>query len=501
MISLEVVIHKGENGEEMKMLDMKSVKCETSYRKNQRKFFANMQKRFITASIVILMVICSSLSAGADEFSLMDLISEPVNQTVDESKRITIGDSLSVSIPTDWKTKSLDNSDQYYCSGDGIRNLLSVYIFSFESETSLDSWYQYYVSQGIRCSWLKINGFKMLITDDNEPYKLELMYKDQKGFIVGIRFHASSLIMESEKILTDMNSIIYSIEVADNTLESENKVTSNVNPYIDLPNTVAGGLAGSSIHWVLTNDGTLSILGSGKMDDCEWDYRNQKVIQPWEMYHDIIRAIIIEEGVNNIGECAFRECSKIEIITIPASVTDIGWCAFTGCNSLKEFVVAQNNPSFSTIDGILFDKSGKTLIKYPAEKEGSKYDVPDTVEIVMDFSYCHLKEIVFPDSVTSINGSAFSGCDDLEDIVLPKNLEVLDRYLFWSAESLRSMTIPKNVKRISQYVAPAYNTLNDIYYEGSEEDWNRIEIDPDNRELFKANIHFLANEAVSAYLR
>ena len=141
------------------------------------------------------------------------------------------------------------------------------------------------------------------------------------------------------------------------------------------------------------------------------------------------------------------------------------------------------------------------MIKYPAEKEGSEYDVPDTVEIIMDFSYCHLKEIVFPDSVTSINGSAFSGCDDLEDIVLPKNLEVLDRYLFWSAESLRSMTIPKNVKRISQYVAPAYNTLNDIYYEGSEEDWNRIEIDPDNRELFKANIHFLANEAVSAYLR
>ena len=264
---------------------------------------------------------------------------------------------------------------------------------------------------------------------------------------------------------------------------------------------ISEGSAGKTIHWMLTEDGTLHFNGSGSMDDCEWDYRNQKVIQPWDMYHDIIEEVVIENGITNIGECALRECGKIEKIELPGSITDIGWCAFLECSALTEFVVAQDNPSFTAADGVLFDKEMKTLVMYPPEKDGNEYIVPDSVERIMKLSNSHLQKIIFPDSVTSIDGSAFVNCDDLTDVILPKNLEFMDICLFSSADSLRSIIIPKSIKYISREAIFICNNLKDVYYEGSEEDWNKIIIDPDNMDLFNATLHFSAEEAISAYER
>ena len=269
--------------------------------------------------------------------------------------------------------------------------------------------------------------------------------------------------------------------------------------FVDSSDIVDEGSAGKTIHWMLTEDGTLRFSGSGSMDDCKWDYENQKVIQPWDMYHDVIEEVVIENGITNIGECALRECRKIKKIELPGSITDIGWCAFLECSALTEFVVAQDNPFFTAVDGVLFDKQMKTLVMYPPEKESNEYTVPDSVMRIMKLSSGHLQKVVFPDSVTSIDGSAFVNCDELTEIILPKNLEFMDICLFSSADSLRSIIIPKSIKYISREAIFICNNLKDVYYEGSEEDWNKIIIDPDNMDLFNATLHFSAEEAISAY--
>lgn len=68
-------------------------------------------------------------------------------------------------------------------------------------------------------------------------------------------------------------------------------------------------------------------------------------------------------------------------------------------------------------------------------------------------------------------------------------------------DSLRSITIPKSVKRIDRDAIFACLNFKDVYYEGTEEEWNEISIDPDNNYLFNATIHFSAVEAISAYER
>ena len=77
------------------------------------------------------------------------------------------------------------------------------------------------------------------------------------------------------------------------------------------------------ITWALSDDGTLSISGTGDMNDT-----------PWCSQKDKIKRVVIENGVTSIGAMAFYNCSVLTSVTIPNSVTSIGEYAFYGCSSL-----------------------------------------------------------------------------------------------------------------------------------------------------------------------
>ena len=199
-------------------------------------------------------------------------------------------------------------------------------------------------------------------------------------------------------------------------------------------------------------------------------------------YCTSLAEITIPDSVTSIGEFAFLGCtslSKVDLpknltgiysgvfsgctslaeITIPDSVISIDRSAFSGCTSLAEITVSPDNKNYSSVDGVLFNKDGSELIIYPKGNGRSAYTVPDGVTSISGsaFSGCtSLKEIVIPDSVTTIGSSAFEGCTSLSKVKLSNNLRIIRERTFYDCTSLAEIVIPDSVTEISGRIDTEY---------------------------------------------
>ena len=143
-------------------------------------------------------------------------------------------------------------------------------------------------------------------------------------------------------------------------------------------------------------------------------------------------AYTIPSSVTSIGDSAFAYCTSLTSVTIPYSVTSIGVAPFWGCTSLSAIMVDPNNPAYSSVAGVLFDKSQTTLIQYPGGLAGS-YTIPASVTNIGygAFDGCtSLTSVTIPYSVTSIWDYAFSGCTSLTSVYFTGNAPSADSTVF-----------------------------------------------------------------------
>ena len=174
--------------------------------------------------------------------------------------------------------------------------------------------------------------------------------------------------------------------------------------------------------------------------------------------------VTIPDSVTSIGERAFYKCTSLTDVTIPANVTNIGIGTFSGCTSLTEIIVDSNNKSYTSKDGILFDKSLETIICYPGGKTGT-FTIPDSVTSigVCAFSGCTgLTSVTIPDSVTSIGDCVFYNCTSLTDIIIPDSVTSIGNYVFEYCTDLASITIPDGITRIGWYSFIGCTSLTNI---------------------------------------
>lgn len=174
----------------------------------------------------------------------------------------------------------------------------------------------------------------------------------------------------------------------------------------------------------------------------------------------------ISSGVATIGAFAFDYSENLSELNIPASVTAIGeYSEYYGYHvpalgyneKLTAIDVAAGNPNFSSVDGVLFNGDKTKLIYYPQAKETADYKIPD--------------------GVTSIEGDAFKYC-----------------------EGLSSISIPASVTEIGDRAINAYDErLTDIYYAGSESQWEQITMDDTDRDALskQTTIHFGSESPVT----
>ena len=213
------------------------------------------------------------------------------------------------------------------------------------------------------------------------------------------------------------------------------------------------------------NTGILTISGSGPM------YNYYIDASPFGN-NATIKEIKFDGEITSVGDCSFINCTGLQYVELPDSVEYvgdsafngcsslrevnlgnnpdliIGYNAFDGCNSVEKYIVGANCSEYATDGaGVLYNKEKTGLIKYPGGCTNEKYNIDD--------------------SVVYINENAFENSINLKDI-----------------------TLPATVMNIGDYAFSGCSSLNNVYYSGTEKEWNEIYIGIENEALTNADIHF-----------
>jgi hypothetical protein len=178
-----------------------------------------------------------------------------------------------------------------------------------------------------------------------------------------------------------------------------------------------------------------------------------------------LTSITIPGSVTSIGKFAFENCEGLTSITIPGSVTSIGEGPFFGCTKLKEFIVSENNTTYSSLDGVLYSKNKNKLITYPDAKSNTSYFIPNSVTDIGDFAFdgCTiLKDVTIPNSVTSISQNSFRDFIGLTSVTIPNSVTSIGYGGFWGCKGLTSITIPNSITDIGDFAFMGCTKLTSI---------------------------------------
>ena len=285
--------------------------------------------------------------------------------------------------------------------------------------------------------------------------------------------------------------------------------------------TPTSGTCGENATWEFDETtSTLTISGEGAMYDYYYYRYGSKVTdtRPWASYDDLIEFVVIDDGITHIGEYAFLSFTLLTIITIPDSVTSVGEYAF---NSTEPMVVHYKGTESQWNDvtivgansGLIYERIRFYFVDFPVSDSGTwhenitwSFDAETSTLTISgtgimnadfgeggyhlgrkqfrghrgwDYYKYHIEQVVITDGVTQIGGDVFRYHPNLKEVIIPNSIHTIDIGALDSGES-----------------------LSDIYYSGTEEDWNNINIrecsllgKPNSSyKPHNATIHFLGEE-------
>ena len=223
--------------------------------------------------------------------------------------------------------------------------------------------------------------------------------------------------------------------------------------------------------------------------------------------------IIFPEGVKNIGNYTFHNCGRLTEIVIPETVESIGEGAFMYCSELTGFIFPDRVTSIE--ESVLEHCANLLSVHIPENAESIGSDA---------FAYCtNLEHLRIPPNIKttgraivaectklttagpygsgadmefgwtdSIPDYVFYWCSSLSSITIPENVTILGDYAFGHCGALSNVTIPDSVTTIGVGAFAECTSLTDVYYGGTQEQWQLIEIGNNNAPLASAMIHITA---------
>ena len=198
----------------------------------------------------------------------------------------------------------------------------------------------------------------------------------------------------------------------------------------------------------------------------------------------------IKDGTRCIAANAFFDCKELSSITIPKSLMFVGQDAFT-----LTFIKKVNISDLSAWCNINFFPYSNPLYNsylFLNDEPLTELVIPENVKSISDYAFygCNnITSIIIPDSVTSIGKNAFSRCYRIESVTFGKGINKIETGLF-NNHVLKKIYIPKNITVICQNAFSDFGSVSDIYYEGTEEEWKKVDIQHSNKSLSTAKLHF-----------
>jgi len=197
----------------------------------------------------------------------------------------------------------------------------------------------------------------------------------------------------------------------------------------------------------------------------------------------VIPESLLDVPVTAIADSAFVECSSIAQLVIPGSITNIGYCPFVYCTNLARIDVDSDNVAYKSVDGVLYNANGSTLIAYPAQKVVDDFVVPAEVTRIEDCAFfasnqasvtigtgvshigysafyaSKIESIVIPDLVEAIDDCAFYNCDALTHVEFGSSVTSIGYAAFFDCDALQSIEIPSSVSFIGNNAFHECNSL------------------------------------------
>ncbi|MDR0983451.1 MAG: leucine-rich repeat domain-containing protein, partial [Ruminococcus sp.] len=174
-------------------------------------------------------------------------------------------------------------------------------------------------------------------------------------------------------------------------------------------------------------------------------------IGAWAFIQSKITSVVFPESIKKISDTAFYGCRKLTSVDIPAGITEIGEEVFSGCYNLTAINVSEDNPNYTSIDGVLFSKDLTELVAYPGGKIDTEFTVLDTVTKIGAYAFVgddFITSVTLPNSVTEIGDGAFYGCTSLTSVTIPDGVNEIKRMTFSDSTGLQYVVIPESVTTI-----------------------------------------------------
>lgn len=203
----------------------------------------------------------------------------------------------------------------------------------------------------------------------------------------------------------------------------------------------------------------------------------------------MIKIVKVSEGVEEIPNCAFQDCTQLQKVTLPDGLEEIHPSAFYNCKSLISLNIPESvknisssafygtpwldakqkeNPLVIINNNLITGKQCEGDIVIPegiksipsfAFSEATKLrsvKLPKTVSRFgfgySSFADCSsLKSINIPEGVTKITDSAFENCTSLKNLTLPNSIKKIEGGAFQGCTSLESINIPEGTEEIQSY--------------------------------------------------
>ena len=243
------------------------------------------------------------------------------------------------------------------------------------------------------------------------------------------------------------------------------------------------GACGCDAFWELDDDGVLTITGAGEVTNPQWIV----------LHKDKIMRVVIAEGITELGDCAFEDCTNLVSVSLPSSLSVIGSYAFfnTGLTNvvLPEGVRETSYMAFSHCSALVSVSFPTTLESM--KDEAFSHDVALQEVVLQEQTYvgryaftactglkravidgdiaegafcncANLRTVELGPSISSIDKVAFSNCESIESVVMPDSVTALGESVFSNCSSLTSVRLSSGLTVIPDSTFYYCESLTDV---------------------------------------